>query len=70
MGKGDGKVREEKRSLLSLVSMIQGADECVRQAETLLVWESISNGGRDGCLSETKVLLIFAGCKNDPLRCG
>ena len=26
---------------------------------------NISNGGRFGCLSETKVLLIFAECKND-----
>ena len=29
-----------------------------------------SNGGRFGCLSETKVLLIFAGRKNDLMRCG
>ena len=29
-----------------------------------------SNGGRFGCLSETKVLLIFTECKNDTLRCG
>ena len=28
-----------------------------------------SNGGRIGCLSETKVLLIFVGRNNDPLRC-
>ena len=27
-----------------------------------------SNGGRFGYLSETKVLLIFVGCKNDILR--
>ena len=25
-----------------------------------------SNGGRFGCLSETKVLLIFTGRRNDP----
>ena len=29
-----------------------------------------SNRGRFGCLSETKVFLIFAGRKNDPLRRG
>ena len=29
-----------------------------------------SNGGRFGCLSETKVLLIFAVRKNDTLGCG
>ena len=27
---------------------------------------NISNEGRFGCLSETKVLLILASCKNDP----
>ena len=43
MGKGDGKVREEKWSLLpeirleAPVSKIQGADECVRQTEMLPV---------------------------------
>ena len=30
---------------------------------------NISNGGRFGCLSETKVF-IFVGLKNDTLRCG
>ena len=29
-----------------------------------------SNEGRFGCLSETKVLRIFAERKNDLLRCG
>ena len=44
MSKGDGKVREEKRSLLpkklseAPVSRIQGADECVRQVKTLPIW--------------------------------
>ena len=31
---------------------------------------NISNGGRFGCLSEMKVLLIFVRCKNDTLGVG
>ena len=49
-------------------SRIQGQDECVKQVETLPGLGHKSHGGRFGCLSKTKVLLIFVGRKNDSLR--
>ena len=50
MGKGDGKLREEKCLYYQrydqrlLVLRIQGADECVRQVETLQVWATEAMG--------------------------
>ena len=63
MGKGDGKVRDS--SIKDL--------RCKRMCKThrdITGLGNRSNGGRFGCLSETKVLLIFVERKNDPLRCG
>ena len=74
MGKGDVKVNEEKKVLITR-DMIRGSiikDPRCRcdGSRDISRLGNRSNRGRFSCLSETKVLLIFTRRENECLRRG
>ena len=65
MGKGKGR-----KKVFIFINMIRGSRDMCKASRDITSLDNRSNVGRFGCLSETKVLLIFTECKNDTLRCG